>query len=148
VGSVTSFKLATLEDIIPIRHQVLRKGRPIETASFIEDQLESTLHFGIYTEQNKIICCLTITPNIYKGIEAWQLRGMATHHDAQGKGIGSQLVKQSIEFVQHKENKALMWCNARESAVRFYEKLGWVIDSKRFDIEPIGPHFKMKVDLI
>jgi len=145
---VTSFKLATLEDVIQLRHQVLRKGRPIETASFFEDQFKSTLHFGIFNEQNKIICCLTITPNFYKGIDAWQLRGMATDYEVQGKGLGSLLVKQSIKFVQNEQNKALMWCNARESAVRFYEKLGWHIDSERFDIEPIGPHFKMKVDLI
>ena len=145
---MTSFKLATLEDVIPLRHRILRKGRPIETASFVEDQFNSTIHFCLFNEQNQIICCLTITPNFYKNRDAWQLRGMATDQHFQGKGIGSLLVKKSIEFVQNEEKKALIWCNARESAVGFYEKLGWNIDSERFDIEPIGPHFKMKIELI
>lgn len=141
------FRLATLDEVIPLRHEILRKGRPVETAFFPEDKEANTRHFGLYDETEKIICCLTIIPKSYKEQEAWQLRGMATREDWQGKGIGSELVAKSIDFVQSFEKKSLIWCNAREKACRFYEKLGWKIDSDRFDIEPIGPHFKMMKEL-
>jgi predicted GNAT family N-acyltransferase len=145
---VTSFKRASIEEVIPLRHRILRKGRPIETASFAEDHFESTLHFGLYNEHGNIICCLMMTPNLYKGLDAWQLRGMATDEKWQGKGIGSELVKKSIAAVQEISKKSLLWCNARESAVGFYEKLGWKIDSELFTIEPIGPHYKMIASLL
>jgi predicted GNAT family N-acyltransferase len=139
---VIEFKQVSLETVIPLRHEILRKGRPVETAYFEEDHLPTTRHFA-FIEKNAPICCLTIVPKPYKNTDAWQLRGMATAQNYQGKGIGAQLVNKVIETVQEKEPKPLIWCNARETAVGFYEKLGWKIDSERFVIEPIGPHFKM-----
>jgi predicted GNAT family N-acyltransferase len=141
------FRLATLEEVIPLRHLILRKGRPVETAFFPEDKEPETRHFGLFDENEILICCLTIIPKAYKEREAWQLRGMATREEWQGKGVGSDLVSKSIDFVQSVEKKPLIWCNAREKASRFYEKLGWIIDSEIFDIDPIGPHYKMKKEL-
>lgn len=140
---MTEFKLASLEEVIPLRHRILRKGRPVETAYFAEDRDEKTSHFGLFDNEQHLVCCLTITPKSYNGEDAWQLRGMATDELWQGKGLGSQLVQKAIEAIQNQEKKTLIWCNARESAVGFYEKLGWKIDSERFSIEPIGPHYKM-----
>lgn len=66
----TSFKLALLEDVIVLRHRILRKGRPVETAFFVEDCFESTKHFCLFAQDEKLICCLTITPNLYNELDA------------------------------------------------------------------------------
>ncbi|TNE73671.1 GNAT family N-acetyltransferase [bacterium] len=137
------FRLATLDEVIPLRHEILRKGRPVETAFFPEDKESETRHFGLFDESGVIACCLTIIPKNYKENDAWQLRGMATRADLQGNGVGSQLVEKAIDFMQEVQSKSIIWCNAREAACRFYEKLGWKIDSEKFDIDPIGPHYKM-----
>lgn len=138
-----NFQQVSLELVIPLRHKILRKGRPIETAFFDEDRLETTRHFAFVDDTNLPVCCLTIVPKVYKNNDAWQLRGMATDDSYQGKGIGKDLVLKTITYIQSIQPKSMIWCNARESAVGFYEKLGWKIDSERFVIEPIGPHFRM-----
>ncbi len=37
----------------------------------------------------------------------------------------------------------MWWCNARSTAIRFYEKNGWRIVSDEFIIEKYGPHRRM-----
>lgn len=140
---VTKFRVVKLEELIPLRHRILRHGRPVQSAYFAEDRDINTLHFGLFDETGQLVCCLTITPQAYKEQSAWQLRGMATDELWQGKGLGSKLISLAMDYVQAKEKKSLFWCNARETAVGFYEKLGWKIDSEQFTIDPIGPHYKM-----
>lgn len=40
----------------------------------------------------------------------------------------------------------LVWCNARTSAIGFYEKLGWQVVSEPFDVLTAGPHVKMVLE--
>jgi hypothetical protein len=37
----------------------------------------------------------------------------------------------------------LMWCNGRQPAAPFYERLGWTIASEAFEIPTAGPHFRI-----
>ena len=46
-------KMITLKEItasatFPVRHSVLRKGKPIETCSFDNDDNPTTKHFGLF----------------------------------------------------------------------------------------------------
>ena len=36
-----------------------------------------------------------------------------------------------------------IWMNARETAAKFYEKLGYNIEGELFNIKPIGFHYVM-----
>jgi predicted GNAT family N-acyltransferase len=47
--------------------------------------------------------------------------------------------------MQHAYERAghMIWCNARLSAVRFYEKLGFETRGDEFDIPDVGPHVVM-----
>jgi predicted GNAT family N-acyltransferase len=36
-----------------------------------------------------------------------------------------------------------IWCNARVSAMGFYRKAGWTVESEEFEIEGVGPHVRM-----
>lgn len=127
-----------------VRHPVLRPGKNIETCHFDGDNLESTRHFG-YFEAEKLagVASLfeTTTPLLPKQNQ-FQLRGMAVLQEYQKRGIGEALVK----FAENDailRNGKMIWFNAREIAVPFYQKLGYKIIGEPFDIGDIGKHYVM-----
>jgi GNAT superfamily N-acetyltransferase len=70
-----------------------------------------------------------------------QLRGMAVAPAARGGGVGLKLLR-AVEAA-HPEG---LWCNARVSALGFYEGAGWRVISEAFEIPGVGPHVKMRWD--
>ena len=72
----------------------------------------------------------------------WRLRGMATRPDAQGQGIGSAVLKAVLDHVAAAGGD-LLWCNARVSAVAFYERAGFRTWGPEWVIGSIGPHVVM-----
>ena len=134
--------------VIPLRQRVLRPGLPVKEACFPGDNLRSTWHVGTYLAKNgrplgAPVCCATFVFNQYGEKLAWQLRGMATDPKYQGKGLGKSLLLWAEEQIRRRTGMWFFWCNARTTAVEFYEKQGWKCDSGVFDIEGAGPHRKM-----
>ena len=72
----------------------------------------------------------------------YRLRGMASLPEAKGKGAGRALLNEAVVRASKLEASHI-WCNARELAFGFYEKLNFEYYSEMFDIEGIGPHKKM-----
>jgi L-Ala-D/L-Glu epimerase len=148
-------------DIIPLRHAVLRPGRPVETAHFDKDELPTTIHYGLFLGGEPLVCLSLLQSGLpatevktflrsgdqvgaeATTIRAWQLRGMATAEVTQGSGLGSRLLKFAQIDAQTADFSKIFWCNARLKAVPFYEKNGWIVISGEFDVPGIGPHFKM-----
>lgn len=135
-------------ETVPLRHAVLRPGRPVETALFPGDDLQSTKHFGAF-RNGQLLCIASLfeaklpeEPDIV----ALQLRGMATAADAQRTGLGRALVLGCAAYAR-KKGAQLLWCNARVYASGFYSKLGFEIVGQEFDVPDVGPHFRMKLEL-
>jgi predicted GNAT family N-acyltransferase len=133
---------AAVAEILPLRHQILRAGLPFEAACFEGDSDPATRHYAAVAGELPV-GCLTLMPSAWEGRPAWQLRGMATAADAQGKGLGRQLLEAAVADARAAEPERIVWCNARTSAVGFYEKLGWQVVSEPFDVPTAGPHVKM-----
>ncbi|MFZ2957972.1 MAG: GNAT family N-acetyltransferase [Candidatus Ozemobacteraceae bacterium] len=74
---------------------------------------------------------------------AWQLRGMAVSASYQGGGIGRSLLHYAETELAAASPVRLWWCNARVSALPFYQKLGWTIASGEFSVDGIGLHRKL-----
>lgn len=70
-----------------------------------------------------------------------QLRGMAVLASHQRHGIGRQLLLHAEQIARSNERR--LWCKAREIAVPFYERNGWMTTGDYFDIPNIGPHVIM-----
>jgi GNAT superfamily N-acetyltransferase len=127
-----------------VRHPVLRPGKNIETCHFDGDNLESTRHFG-YFEAEKLAGVASLfetTTPLLPEQNQFQLRGMAVLQEYQKRGIGEALVK----FAENDailRNGNMIWFNAREIAVPFYQKLGYKIIGEPFDIGDIGEHYVM-----
>lgn len=134
-------KQVQVEDIIPIRHCVLRKNKPIEDCYFTGDHHIDTYHLGVFL-LNKLAGICTLVQN-QKEINNFnfthQLRGMAILPEYQGKYLGKELLDFLPDFLKQK-NIAKVWCNARIHAVPFYQKNGYTCIKKPFDIQYIGMH--------
>ena len=52
-SNYTIKQISSVETYI-VRHPVLREGRPIEDCTFDNDDLETTLHFGLYTNNDLV----------------------------------------------------------------------------------------------
>lgn len=132
-----------LQDIIQLRHDVLIVGTDRTSPEFDGDYDESTRHFGAFAN-GRNLCCLSWMRSEFESHPAWQLRGMATHPDFRGTGVGRELLDYSESDISSESGIMQFWCNARIGAVGFYQKQGWQICSDEFLIPGVGPHFKMK----
>ena len=69
---------------------------------------------------------------------------MAVEAADQRSGFGTRLIQISVPRLALAEPDAsILWCNAREHAVQFYERLGFEPIGEPFVIEGIGPHLRM-----
>ena len=134
-----------VEKIIPLRHEILRPGLPLEAASFDGDDEGSTYHFAAFAEGygSEPVCCVSYMNVAHQGRDAYQLRGMATKVVLQGCGLGKAVTEYAERIIEQETGIKQLWCNARKSAVPFYEKQNWLIASDEFEIEGVGRHFVM-----
>ena len=137
-------KEITTADAIPLRHQVLRQGKPIETCSFEGDDLPTTFHVGLYYYGSLagIVTYMKRSSEHFNDNEQYQLRGMAIAQPFQGKKLGNTLIEYGERLVKKKKG-TLIWCNAREIAKNFYTRNQFTIIGTAFDIPEIGPHYLM-----
>ena len=137
-------KKITVKTVYPIRNLVLRKGKPIESCHFIDDEKETTQHFGAIID-NKTIGVVSIFEQsnpIFLEKKQFQIRGMAVLEEFQKKGFGNLLIKKSEVYCLH-YGADLIWFNARENAKLFYEKLDYIAIECPFEIKDIGLHYIM-----
>lgn len=125
--------------LLDLRHEVLREGRPKETAHFTGDDDPGTTHWGAY-EGDRLVGCASLmrAPCPDKSDVQFQLRGMAVSAEFRGQGYGRALLE-----VMTRALDLPIWCNARSAAVGFYASQGWKECSSTFNIEGVGPHRRM-----
>ena len=128
---------AALADILPLRHAVLRPGRPLATAHFDGDDAPDTLHLAAWLN-GAVVGCASLMRRPWRDEPAWQLRGMATRADLARRGIGAAVLAAAEQAAA-----PLLWCNARLAAVPFYARCGWTVVSEEFDVPDVGPHPEM-----
>ena len=130
--------------ILPLRHAVLRPGRPLATAHFDGDEDADTVHLAAVLDgSDEVVGCATLMRRPHGGEPAWQLRGMATRADHARRGVGTAVLRAAEALARARGGPTLLWCNARLAAVPFYASAGWRVVSDAFDIPGIGPHHLM-----
>lgn len=113
-----------------IRHEAMYPDLPINAVK-LENDAEG-MHFGLYADDQ-----LTSVVSLFSKGQIYQFRKFATISAAQGQGFGSLLLKHIIDYVQSR-GATKIWCNARVSAVGFYQKFGFHITdqtSRKHDID-------------
>lgn len=141
-------KEITAKETWPVRHPVLRKGRPLEDVYMEADEKETTFHLGIFYKDNivGVASFMEDTNPIFKGTQA-RLRGMAVLPQYRKKGLAELILEKGEEILKEK-GTTLLWFNARIIALKFYKNLGYETVGPEFDIPLVGPHYIMKKKLI
>ena len=126
------------EQMVKLRHDILRQPLGL---SFTPDELareNEDILIGAFDEDEMLACCmLTKADN-----KSLRLRQMAVQNNLQGKGIGGSMMNFAEIVARDKGYKKLIM-HARETAVGFYEKLGYKVVGDKF-IEVTIPHYIME----
>lgn len=142
MGDIT-VRQADLDELVDLRHTVLRRGLPRSEAIFPGDDAPTSRHYAAFRGR-EILCCATLHASEWKGETAWQLRGMATAPQARRTGLGRRVLKLiEADLRRNAGGVLLMWCNARVPALAFYREMGWEVVSDEFEIPTAGPHVRM-----
>ncbi len=148
-----------VELVRPLRHAVLRPGRPFEEAVFGSDGHPEALHFAAY-DGDAVVGVVSVSPEEVPedrpgaGTPGWRIRGMAVAEDHRSSGVGGLLLEHALRttaaaglgprFAEERgagvPARVMTWCNARLRAVPFYERHGFTAYGPEFDAPGIGPH--------
>ena len=131
-GSADYFKM------VELRNEVLRKPLGL---NFSEEELaheKNDTLIAAFDDDEMVGCCMLCKI----GEERVKLRQMAVHENVQGKGLGAAILNFAENIARDKGYK-IIYMHARESAVGFYEKLGYQINSDVFKEVNI-PHYVME----
>ncbi|WP_158825020.1 GNAT family N-acetyltransferase [Mucilaginibacter lacusdianchii] len=112
----------TIEQIRPqltwrLRNEVLYPNEPLHAMAMDEDN--QGLHFGAFTA-DKLVGVISL----FQKANDFQFRKFAISSAFQNQGIGALMLQYITEFAQLQGGTRL-WCNARLSAVNFYQKAGF-----------------------
>ncbi len=153
---------ARAEEIFPLRHAVLRPGRPVTASVYAQDA--GAVHIGAWATapdgdgdelaNRLLVGCASVFPEPWAGSAgypaepaAWRLRGMAVDPSRHRGGVGRQVLAAVVEAARE-GGAPLIWANARTSALPFYEAQGWVVVGEEFIAPDSGlPHKPIVVPL-
>jgi GNAT superfamily N-acetyltransferase len=113
--------------LVELRREVLRRPLGLD---FTAEQLAAEadqLHLGAW-DGARLVGGLLLAP---RGAGVAQMRQVAVAQDAQGRGVGRLLVEES-EREARRRGFARMVLHARQTAVPFYERLGYAVEGKPY----------------
>jgi GNAT superfamily N-acetyltransferase len=132
----------TAEQTHPLRRAVLRPDTPSAVIIFPEDDWPGARHFGVF-DDGMLVGISTWVPRPLAAepeVAGVQLRGMATVPSHQSRGIGAALVAAGCDHALS-AGADLVWANARDSALTFYARHGFVVAGQGFvDPTTLVPH--------
>lgn len=136
-------KLISANETYDLRHKILRPNQDREACHYDCDKIDSTFHVGA-NFNDEIVGIATFFKEVHEDFthlqNHYRLRGMATDIEFRGTGLGKKILSYGIEELICR-NSQMIWCNARTSAIGFYQSQGFEIHGQEFEIVPIGPHF-------
>lgn len=138
----------------PLRREVLRPqlepSSPLDAVAFPGDLDPAAAHFAAYagagSQEGLVVgVAAVLREPSADGAAAWRLRGMAVASSWRGEHVGALLVDRAVEHVarQITGGDAQLWCLARQVAVGFYSRLGFMPAGEWGDVPGIGPHLPM-----
>ncbi len=122
-------EIATAETY-PLRLEVLRFDTPTKEVAFQEDDWPGSWHLGIRVD-GELVATSSWVPRELDGRPAVQLRGMATARHLQGTGLGGELLDRGCGLAVER-GFPLVWARARDAALSFYERHGFVVEGDGF----------------
>lgn len=136
-------------DTYDLRRAILRDGRADAVVAFPEDDLPGAFHLAVRDDAGRTVGIGSFSPQPSPGrpgLPAWQLRGMAVAAEVQGQGVGRLLLEHATARLRA-AGADLLWAHGRDSALDFYQRLGWRVEGDGY-VHGIGlPHHRIVLDL-
>jgi len=141
----------TVDVVRPLRHAVLRPGKPWDSAHYPGDDNPASAHFAVTgrlseAEGTNVFSVGTILSELPNWLETdepvWRIRGMATRSDARSSGLGSVVLTNLLTYAES-AGGGVIWCTARTGALPFYERQGFVPRGELHRVPGLGPHQTM-----
>jgi ribosomal protein S18 acetylase RimI-like enzyme len=133
-----------------LRWRVLRNRRAGAAVAFPEDARPGAFHLAVCDAGDDVLAVASFSaePTPHRpGRAAVHLRGMAVDEPYQRHGLGRLLVTTAVERLRSQAVEVL-WCNARDSAAGFYDRLGFEVVGEGFVLPESGfAHHVMVRDL-
>jgi len=151
------------ERAFTLRHEVLRPHQPLEEMATLDSAEPEAVVIGAVDASGEVVATGTVSPHpapeglekllgmtgaaaalggSLAGLRAWRLRGMATRPDLRGGGVGTAVLGALLDHVAD-HGGGVLWCNARTSAVAFYERAAFRQFGDVWVDVRIGPHALM-----
>ncbi|MBK8494945.1 MAG: GNAT family N-acetyltransferase [Ferruginibacter sp.] len=127
--------------MVKLRYEILRQPLGLSFTTDELDREKEDILIGAFDEDEMLACCMLTKT----GHTSVRLRQMAVQNNLQGKGIGGSMMNFAEILARDKGYKKLIM-HARETAVGFYEKLGYKVVGDKF-IEVTIPHYVMEKSL-
>lgn len=123
-----------------LRWKILRKpwNQPLGSE---RNELDDTSYHVMVCEKDRIP--LGIGRLHFNNDHEAQIRYMAVEDEYQGQGIGTRIMNALEKLAQDKNAQSII-LYARESAVPFYQKIGYDIEEKSYLLFGNIQHYKMK----
>ena len=120
-------------EILDLRMAVLRDGTPSRNPRYPEDDDVDSVHLAAL-QNDTVIATSTWLPRPWVNeptAPATQLRGMAVAKSLQSSGVGGVLLQAGINRAIESGSR-FVWARARDTAIRFYEKHGFLVIGDQF----------------
>lgn len=140
-----SVRSATFEALEELVNRMLISPLDLDPSVYRHEWRDADIMLGCFDDESgECVGSAMFFEQPFEGAPAWRLRAMAIDERYQGLGLGRALLVRGADAIRARQGTLdLMWCNAREHSTAFYRSAGWTIVSDRFDIDGVGPHYKM-----
>ena len=118
-------KETELSRVWKLRYEVMYPEKDIEYVKLEDD--EKGIHLGFYAE-DKLVSVISL----FIEKDSIQFRKFATLAEEQGKGYGTILLNEVIDYAE-RNNVKKIWCNSRIEKTDFYEKFGFKKTNKKYE---------------
>jgi GNAT superfamily N-acetyltransferase len=134
-----TIRLLVAEETHRLRRAALRGGDPTAVVHQDTDDGPATWHLGAVTPSGRVVGTSTFFPEPFpldparRG--AVRLRSMAVDDGWRGRGLGSAILA-AAEARLVAQGAELLWANARDSALGFYDRAGFTETGRAF-VDPL-----------
>lgn len=124
--------------MVNLRNEILRKPLGLSLDKEELDKEKDDILMGAFEDDKLLGCCLLTRMDVF----TVRLRQMAVPNNMQGKGVGRALMIFAENIARDLGYRKLCM-HARQTAVGFYQKLGYSISGEPFE-EVTIPHYIME----
>jgi predicted GNAT family N-acyltransferase len=126
------------QQMVNLRNEILRKPLGLSLDKEELDKEKDDILMGAFEDDKLLGCCLLTRMDAF----TVRLRQMAVPNNMQGKGVGRALMIFAENIARDLGYRKLCM-HARQTAVGFYQKLGYSVSGEPFE-EVTIPHYIME----